>query len=159
MASVEPKNGRAPRTARRTIETDPSHREAERTFDWLSDQGFAVEHLAIVGTGLRYIEDVSGRLTTARSAAMGAAQGAMLGLLFGLFFTHAADFFGVVLYGLVAGPFWGATWRALLHYSQRGRRDFGSVARSVADRYEIQADHEVADEAVRLLEGKAHARV
>jgi hypothetical protein len=163
MASVEPKNGRAPRTARRTIETDPSYREAERTVDWLSDQGFAVEHLSIVGTGLRYVEDVSGRVTTARSAAMGAAPGAMLGLLFGLlfglFFTHAADFFGVVLYGLVAGTFWGATWRALLHYSQRGRRDFGSVARTVADRYEIQADSEVADEAVRVLKGEAHASV
>jgi hypothetical protein len=75
-----------------------------------------------------------------------------------LFFTHAADFFGVVLYGLVAGTFWGATWRALLHSSQRGRRDFGSVARTVADRYEIQADYEVADEAVRLLEENTHAR-
>jgi hypothetical protein len=100
--------------------------------------------LSIVGTGLRYIEDVSGRLTTARSAAI---------------FTHAADFFGVVLYGLVAGSFWGVTWGALLHYSQRGRRNFGSVAQTVADRYETQADDEVADEAVSLLEGKGHARV
>src|SRR5207244_2347379 len=122
MASVESMNGRGPR---HTIETDSSYREAERTVDWLADQGFAVEHVSIVGTGLRYIEDVSGRLTTRRSAALGAAQGAMVGLLFGLlfglFFTDAASFFGVVLYGLVAGTAWGAIWGALLHYAQRGR--------------------------------------
>jgi hypothetical protein len=105
---------------------------------------------------LRYVEDVSGRLTTGRSAALGAAQGAMLGLLFGLlfglFFSDAASFFGVVLYGLVAGTAWVATWGALLHYAQRGRRDFGSMVRTVADRYEVQVDDQVADEAARLLE-------
>jgi hypothetical protein len=161
MASVESMNGRGPRSARHTIETDSSYREAERTVDWLADQGFAVEHVSIVGTGLRYVEDVSGRLTTGRSAALGAAQGAMLGvlfgLLFGLFFTDAASFFGVVLYGLVAGTAWGAIWGALLHYAQRGRRDFGSVARTVADRYEVQVDDQVADEAARLLEQMSRA--
>jgi hypothetical protein len=149
-------NGRAVRTARHTIETYSSYQDAEGTVDWLSDQGFAVEHVSIVGTGLRYVEDVSGRLTTGGAATMGAARGAMLGLLFGLlfglFFTRAGAFLGVVLYGLVAGTFWGATWGALLHYAQRGRRDFGSVARTVADRYEIQVDDQLADEAVRLLE-------
>jgi hypothetical protein len=117
--------------------------------------------VSIVGTGLRYVEDVSGRLTTGRSAAQGAAQGAMLGLLFGLlfglFFTDAASFFGVVLYGLVAGTAWGAIWGALLHYARRGRRDFGSVARTVADRYEVQVDDQVADEAARLLEQMSRA--
>jgi hypothetical protein len=149
-------NGRGPRTTRHTIQTYSSYRDAERTVDWLADQGFAVEHVSIVGTGLRYVEDVSGRLTTGRSAAMGAAQGAMLGLLFGLlfglFFTRAGAFFGVVLYGLVAGTVWGAIWGALFHYAWRGRRDFGSVARTVADRYEIQVDDQVANQAVRLLE-------
>ena len=123
MASVESTNGRGPR---HTVETDSSYRDAERTVDWLADQGFAVEHMSIVGSGLRYVEDVSGRLTTGRSAAQGAMLGLLFSLLFGLFFTDAASFFGVVLYGLVGGTAWGAIWGAVLHYAQRGRRDFGS---------------------------------
>jgi hypothetical protein len=151
-----PTNDSGPRAAQRTIGTNSSYREAERAVDWLSDQGFAVERVSIVGTGLRYVERVSGRVTTARAAALGAIQGAMLGLLFGLlfglFFENAADFFGVVLYGLVAGMVWGAVWGTLFHYAQGGRRDFGSVARTLADRYEVQVDDGVADEAERVLE-------
>jgi hypothetical protein len=146
----------APTPPRRTIAAGSTYRDADRTVDWLSDQGFPVARTQIVGTGLRFIEQVSGRLTTSRAAAQGAAQGAMLGLLFGLFFglffTNAAGFFGVVLYGLVAGTVWGALWGAIVHYTRRGQHDFSSVADTRADRYEVQADEAVAGEAERLLE-------
>jgi hypothetical protein len=145
----------APAGARRTVASGPEYAEAERAVDWLSDHGFPVERVAIVGTGLRSVEQVVGRVTTRRAAAMGAAQGAwvglLFGLLFGLFFTGTA-FFGVVLYGLVAGIVWGSLWGALVQYSQRGRRDFGSVTETRAERYEVQVDDDVAGEAERLLE-------
>jgi hypothetical protein len=145
----------APAGVRRTVATEPNYREAERAVDWLSDQGFPVERVSIVGTGLRSIEQVSGRVTTARAAAMGAAQGAtiglLFGLLFGLFFTDAASFFGVVLYGLAAGVVWGALFGAIAQYAQGGRRNFGSVIETRADRYDVQADDSVAGEAERLL--------
>jgi hypothetical protein len=35
---------------RRTLASYASYAEAERAVDWLSDQGFAVERVAIVGT-------------------------------------------------------------------------------------------------------------
>ena len=35
-----------------------SYEAAEHAVDWLSDQGFPVEHVRIVGTGLRYVEQV-----------------------------------------------------------------------------------------------------
>src|SRR4051812_41114048 len=102
--------------ARRTVAAGAKYEDAERAVDWLSDQGFPVERVSIVGTGLRSVEQVLGRVTTGRAAAMGAAQGAWLGLLFGLlfglFFSGAA-FFGVVLYGLVAGILWGSVWGGL----------------------------------------------
>ena len=146
----------APAGARRTVAAGPEYRDAERAVDWLSDQGFPVERVSIVGTGLQSVEHVIGRVTTGRAAAMGAAQGAMYGLLFGLFFgvffTNAAAFFGVVLYGLVAGIVWGTVWRATLQYLQRGRRDFGSQTETRAGRYEVQVDDDVAGEAERLLE-------
>ena len=86
---------------------------------------------------------------------MGAAQGATIGLLFGLlfgvFFTNLGDFFGILLYGLVAGAVWGALWGAIFHYAQRGRREFGSVIETRADRYAVQVDDDAAGEAERLL--------
>jgi hypothetical protein len=144
----------APNGTRRTIKTDSDYRDAERAVDWLSDQGFAVERVAIVGTGLRYVEQIAGRVTTGRAALTGAGQGTMIGLFFGLLFGLFFDgpaFFGVVLYGLVAGALIGAFWGAVFHYVQRGRRDFTSVAGTRADRYEVQVDEGVAGEAQQLL--------
>jgi hypothetical protein len=154
--SIAAKRDLARADARRTVATEANYREAERDVDWLSDQGFPVERVSIVGSGLRSIEKVLGRVTTARAALMGAAQGATIGVLFGalfgLFFTTVAGFFGLLLYGLVAGVLWGSLWGAIVHYAQRGRRDFGSVIETRADRYEVQVDDAVAGEAERLLE-------
>jgi hypothetical protein len=145
----------APGRARRTIATYPSYREAERAVDWLSDQGFAVERAAIVGTGLRSVEQIVGRVTTARAALAGVAQGALIGLLFallfGLFFT-GPDFLGLLIYALVAGALFGAIFGALAHAALGGRRDFASTRTTEAERYELQVDDEVADEARRLIE-------
>jgi hypothetical protein len=44
----------APTATRRTITSATSYEAAVRAVDWLSDQGFPVERVRIVGTGLRY---------------------------------------------------------------------------------------------------------
>jgi hypothetical protein len=146
-----------PTGARRTVATEVNYLEAERAVDWLSNHGFPVERVSIVGTGLRSVEQVLGRLTTGRAALMGSAQGASLGLLFGalfgLFFTNVGAFFSVVLYGLVAGIVWGGLFGAVVQFARRGRRDFASVAETRADRYEVQVDDAVAGEAERMLDG------
>ena len=59
--SVSASQPSTPPGARRTIASFSSYAEAERAVDFLSDQGFAVERVAIVGTGLRYVEQVAGR--------------------------------------------------------------------------------------------------
>ena len=43
--------------------------DAQRTVDHLSDNKFPVEHLMIVGTDLKRVERITGRLTTGRVAA------------------------------------------------------------------------------------------
>ncbi len=144
-----------PRT-RRAIASFGSYQDAERAVDYLSDQGFAVQHLAIVGTGLRYVEEISGRVTSGRAALMGGAQGAALGLLFaslfGLFFRGTGvALLGLLLYGLLSGALFGALFGVLGHVAQGGRRDFASFRSTQADRYEVQADEAVAEEAERLL--------
>jgi hypothetical protein len=141
--------------ARTTVATYGSYREAERAVDFLSDKGFPVERAAIIGTGLRTVEQIAGRMTTGRAALMGAGQGAMIGLFFalliGLFFTIDEGFFGVLLYGLIVGAIFGATFGALTQAMQGGRRDFASVSGMQAERYEIQVDHEVSAQAKQLL--------
>jgi hypothetical protein len=146
----------APDTSRRSVAAVSSYQEAERIVDWLSDQSFPVDRVSIVGTGLRYVEQVSGRLTTGRAALVGMGQGAWIGLFFGLLFTLFFDlstggFFGVLLYGIVAGAFFGTLWGAIFHLMRQGRRDFASVAQTRADRYEVQVDASAADEAERLI--------
>jgi hypothetical protein len=140
--------------AKTTVATYDNYAEAERAVDFMSDRGFPVERVAIVGTGLRTVEQVAGRLTTGRAALVGAGQGAMVGLLFGLlfglFFSGPA-FFGVVLYGLVAGAVFGAILGALTQAAQRGRRDFASVRGMEAERYEVQVEHEHSARAKQLL--------
>jgi hypothetical protein len=140
--------------ARTTVATYANYREAERAVDFLSDKEFPVERAAIVGTGLKTVEQIAGRLTTGRAAVLGATQGAMVGLLFGLLFGlffDGPEFFGVVAYGLVAGILFGATFGAVGQALQRGRRDFASVTGMQAEHYELQVDHEVSAKAKQLL--------
>ena len=141
----------APKT---TVATYGSYREAERAVDFLSDRDFPVEKVAIIGTGLKTVEQVAGRLTTGRAALQGAMQGATIGLLFGLLFSlffEGPDFLGVILYGLVAGTIFGTIFGALGHAMTGGRRDFASVSGMQAERYEVQVEHEASAEAKQLL--------
>ena len=140
--------------AKTTVATYDNYRDAERAVDYLSDKDFPVERVAIVGTGLKTVEQVAGRLTTGRATLLGALQGAMIGLLFGLLFGvffEGPDFLGVVLYGLAAGVVFGAMFGALGHAAQGGRRDFASVGGMTAERYEVQVEHEAAAKAKQLL--------
>ena len=125
------------------------------SIDRLSDRGFAVERVAIVGRGLRSVEQVAGRMSTGRAALVGLGEGALLGMLFaflfGIFFT-GPEFGGLLLYSVIVGGLFGSFLGALAHVVMSGgQRDFVSATSIVADRYEVQVDEGVAEEAQRLL--------
>jgi hypothetical protein len=111
----------------------------------------------IVGRDLRYVEQVTGRMTVATAAALGALQGAVLGALFalgfGLLFTFTPNpaLPLLVVYGIVAGAALGAVFGALSHAAGGGRRDFTSVPTTVADHYALVVDQDIADRAAVLL--------
>jgi hypothetical protein len=142
---------------RRSIATFDNYADAQRTVDLLSDEDFPVEHVAIVGHGLRYVEQVAGRMTTARAALMGALQGATIGAVFGLvvaiIFTLRPNpsAWLLVLYGIVAGGALGAVFGALTHAATGGERDFTSVRGMQAERFEVLVDEEVAGHALDIL--------
>ena len=50
------------------VATYPDYAAAQQAVDYLSDNKFPVEQTAIVGTDLRLVENVLGRLTTGRAA-------------------------------------------------------------------------------------------
>ena len=135
------------------VGTFPDYAQAQRAVDTLSDNKFPVERTAIIGTDLRLVESVLGRLTTGRAALAGAASGAwfglFIGLLFGLFST--SSWFGVILAGLLIGAAWGAIFGAIAHAATGGRRDFASRSSIQAGQYAVVTDPEVADQARSLL--------
>ncbi len=128
--------------------------EAQAAVDHLSDREFPVEKILIVGTDLKQVERVTGRLTTGRVAAMGAASGAWLGLLIGLLigiFAESGQWVSTVLTGLGLGVLFGAIWALLGYAATRGQRDFSSVTRTVATRYEVLVEHSQLAKGQELL--------
>ncbi|MGH3973307.1 MAG: general stress protein [Pseudonocardiaceae bacterium] len=118
---------------------------------------FPVQRVAIVGHDLRVVEQVTGRFNYGGAALKGAGSGALFGALigwiFGLFSLFSPLVASVVLafYGLIAGAVIGAVFGLVAHALQRGRRDFDAVTMTVPSRFEVLADDDVADEAMRLL--------
>jgi hypothetical protein len=142
---------------RRVIATFHSYGEAERAVDYLSDRRFPVERVAIVGHDVKMVEQVVGRLNYVGAALRGAGSGAVVGVLvgwiFGLFNWVNPLITGLALaaYGLIFGAVVGGIFGLVFHAMQGGRRDFAAVRVLLPSRYEVLADEEVADEAVRLL--------
>jgi hypothetical protein len=132
-----------------------SYEGAQEAVDRLSDEGFPVETLDIVGSGLRLVERVTGRLTRTRAAAAGAASGAWFGLFIGLLvglFTTGPAWLGLILGGLLIGAAWGAVFGFASHAATRGRRDFSSARTLNATRYDIIARDGTAPRARSILE-------
>jgi hypothetical protein len=64
-----------------TVARFDDYGSAQQAVDRLSDDGFPVEKLDIVGSGVRLVEQVTGRLTTGRAAGAGRSILADAGLL------------------------------------------------------------------------------
>ncbi|CCH77231.1 conserved hypothetical protein [Nostocoides japonicum T1-X7] len=129
------------------------YQDAQKAVDYLSDHEFPVQNLMIVGTDLKQLERVTGRLTRGRVAAGGALSGAWLGgfvaLIFAFFDSNATlvSFVSTVIFGTVFGLIW-----ALIGYRLTGgARDFTSVTQVVATKYEVLAEHKVVARARELL--------
>ncbi|WP_431041599.1 general stress protein [Streptomyces sp. P1-3] len=142
-------------TAWNTVAHYATYEDAQEAVDRLSDEGFPVEHIDIVGSDLRMVEHVTGRLTKGRAAAAGAASGAWFGLFIGLLvglFTTGPTWLGLILGGLLIGAFWGAAFGYVTHAATGGHRDFSSTRTLVASRYDVVARGGHTEEARVILE-------
>lgn len=137
-----------------TVARFDDYESAQRAVDRLSDDGFPVEKLDIVGSDVRLVERVTGRLTSGRAAGAGALSGLWAGLLFGILlglFTSGHSFLAVAATGAALGTAWGAIFGYVAHARTRGQRDFSSVRQLVAARYDLIARGGTVDRARSML--------
>ena len=129
--------------------------DAQRAVDFLSDEQFPVQNCMIVGTDLKQIERVTGRLTYGKAAMAGAASGLWFGLLVGVllsFFANSStSVLGLIVSSALFAAIFFSVWAVAGYAATRGRRDFTSVSQVVATRYEVLVEHKFAENARQIL--------
>lgn len=131
-----------------------SYEDAQKAVDYLSDHEFPVQDVLIVGTDLKQLERVTGRLTRGRVIGAGALSGMWLGLFVGVIFSlfDPQGFQIVSVLGTVAfGAVFGAIWAVVGYKLTRGERDFTSVSQVVAAKYEVLCEHKHVAKGRELL--------
>ena len=136
------------------IGTYPTYAKAQEAVDYLSDNEFAVENVSIVGTDLRLVENVTGRLTRGRVISAAAGSGALWGLFIGTFVMLFGGDDVSLLVPIIAaaiGAAVGAVSGLIAYAATGGKRDFTSNTGIVATSYELLCQPAVAEDARNLL--------
>ena len=121
----------------------------------LARADFPVDKVSIVGSDLKSVERVTGKLSWGRVALAGAASGAWLGIFFGLLliiFSPTASL-AFVLAAVLIGAGFGMLFGLVSYAVNRRRRDFTSVQQVIATSYSVLVDPELVNRARNLLAG------
>ena len=129
--------------------------EAQKAVDVLADGAFAVQAVTIVGSDLRMVERVTGRLSYPRVALAGALSGVwfgiFVGLLFSLFAGEDGNLIGTIVTCAAIGAAFGSMFGVISYSFTGGKRDFVSSSQVVASRYSVLCLPELAGEARAML--------
>lgn len=122
-----------------TVATYEDYDAAQKAVGKLIEAEIPAREISIVWAGLKLVETVTGRLGYGRAAWSGALNGAMLGLLFGAVFTLLTPDapLQLLLGFMLVGTALGMVMRLLSYRMMRGRREYSSATKPVADHYEI----------------------
>lgn len=142
-----------------TVASYGTYLEAQKAVDHLSDHEFPVQMVTIVGTDLRMVERVTGRLTYARVAMGGFGSGAWFGVFIGLLFLMAGGSSGILLAAVLFGGAAGLLLAVLVYATSRGKRDFTSQSQIVAAQYAVLCRAERAHDARQMLREVGGVRV
>ncbi len=114
--------------------------EAQQAVDKLAHAQLDVSLVSIVGSDLKTVERVTGRLTWGRVAGAGAASGAWFGLFFGLlitFFSVTTNFIAITFAAIGIGAGFGIIFGLISYAITRRTRDFTSTHQVLASKYEV----------------------
>ena len=131
-----------------------TYAEAQKAVDFLADEKFAVQNLAIVGTELKSVERVLGRKSWGTVIGQGVQSGVSTGLLVGLvmlIFGAVKNILLLLVVALAIGIALGIIFNAIAYAMSQGKRDFTSVTQTVATKYEVLCEHKVAAQAREML--------
>lgn len=109
--------------------------------------------LSIVGSDLKSVEFVTGRLSYGRAAASGAATGAWLGLFVGIvvFIFAPTEQLGFILAAALIGAGFGMLFNVVTYSFSRRRRNFLSTHQVLASSYQVVVDPELTARAHDVL--------
>ncbi|MEO7122186.1 MAG: general stress protein [Lacisediminihabitans sp.] len=131
-----------------------TYAEAQTVVDHLAKAEFPVKQVAIVGSDLKTVERVTGKLTYGRAAVAGAVSGAWFGLFLGLvlfIFSPSANATVYVGAAALIGAGFGMLFGIVNYTVGRKRRDFTSTHQVLASKYEIIVDPNLLIRAQELL--------
>lgn len=122
----------------------------------LADTGFPIDRTTIVGTDLRLVEKVEGRMTRLRAAGYGTGGGAWLGALVAAFAAiFTAHSIGTVLSmlfgGIMLGAAFGTVFGLVAYWFAGPRHGITGSLSVVAARYELRVPAEGAGRLGGLL--------
>ncbi|WP_345750932.1 general stress protein [Microbacterium rhizophilus] len=143
-----------------TVATFKEYDAAQKAVSKLITAEVPAADIAIVGTALRSVEKVTGRLGYAQAAWSGAVNGVLLGLLFAAMVViwtpgvPMATFAGILLVGIA----FGMLLRLVTYAMVRRRRDFASVMQVSAEHYEVTVLSRSVGRARQTLGAGAPAR-
>ncbi|MEY9950747.1 general stress protein [Leifsonia sp. EB34] len=135
------------------VATYETYVDAQQAVDVLARADFPVDKVSIVGSDLKSVERVTGKLTWGRVALAGAASGAWLGIFFGLLlliFSPTVSY-AFVIAAVLLGAGFGMLFGIVSYAINRRRRDYTSVMQVIATSYSVLVDSDLINRARNLL--------
>lgn len=130
-----------------------SYEAAKHAVDQLVRADFPLQEVSIVGSELRSVERITGRMHAGRAALSGLLSGIMLGVFVGLLVTIMDPTAGwptlaaVVLVGIGFSVLWNLLGYAL----SPGKKEFTSVMQVLASHFEVLVKPQLAARARQIL--------
>jgi len=162
MSSNRP--ARPPRTPTlpqgETVAVYSTYLDAQKAVELLAEKQFPVTAVTIVGSDLRMVERVTGRLSYPRVASGGFLMGAWFGMFVGLLLTlfDTGSTTSPLVPSILLGGAFGLLMSVLTYAFTRGRRDFTTASQIVAASYTVLCAPEHAHKARNLLQGMGGVR-
>lgn len=136
-----------------------NYREAVKTVEQLVENGFPAPLISIIGSDLKTVETLKGKLGYGRVALSGAVTGSWVGLFFGLLFGATSTTEQVIITNLSSGIVIGAGVGMLLNVIRfslaKNKRTFISAQAVVAKKYDVIVPTGQLTEAKKAMKASA----